>query len=387
MPRNKRKICVVTGSRAEYGLLYWLMKEIENDPALTLQIVVTGMHLESKFGLTYRQIERDGFKINVKVRINLTDDTDKAITKAAGLGVKGFGEAFTKLKPDIVVVLGDRFEILAASSAALLCRIPIAHIHGGEVTEGAYDDAIRHAITKMACLHFVSHPIYAQRVIQMGEDTKRVFCFGAPGLDRINKINLLDKKILEKEIAMKLDKDIALVTFHPVTKAKGQAEGHIRSLLDALETSQLRAVFTMPNADNENKVIYNAITKYTEKNSAKSKAFKSLGHLRYLSLLKQVGIMVGNSSSGLVEAASFKLPVVNIGDRQKGRIIPENVINCSYNSGSILKAIKKGLSNGFRNRVRQVNNPFCGVDTNKRIKNKLKSVNLVDINKKSFYEI
>lgn len=383
---QKRKICVVSGSRADYGLLYWLMKEIKKDPDLILQIIVTGMHLERRFGLTYKEIIRDGFKIGGKVNMRLNSDTDQGITKSVGLGTIGFGRVFKKIKPDIVVILGDRFEMLSAASAALLSRIPIAHIHGGEITEGSYDDAIRHAITKMSHLHFAAHQDYARRIIQMGEDPRRVFAFGAPNIDSIKKLKLLTKKELEKVLDFKLDRDVALVTYHPVTMEKGAALKQTKILLKALDSSGLRSIFTMPNADSENRVIFREIETYVRRNPLRAKMFTSLGQIKYFSLLKYVGLMLGNSSSGIIEAPSFRLPVVNIGSRQKGRIKPENVIDVAENVESIRRAIKKATSQEFRTSLKNTINPFKERSATKKIINILKIFDLRDL-KKGFFDL
>ncbi len=386
MQKTKRNICVITASRAEYGLLYWLMREIKDDPGLRLSVIVTGAHLEHRFGLTYKQIIKDGFKVDYKVDMDLSSDTDKGIIRSVGLGTEGFGKAYDKIRPDLVVILGDRFEMLAAASAAVLSRVPIAHIHGGEVTEGAYDNAIRHAITKMSHLHFTSHKDYARRVIQMGEDPKRVFNFGAPALDNINKLKLLTKIELEKDLGIKIDKNTAVVTFHPVTLKKGKAKVHIKSLLFALKRKGLKTIFTMPNADAENRAIFNEIVKYVKDNPRTSKLFMSLGQIRYLSLMRYAGLMIGNSSSGIIEAPSFKLPVVNIGDRQKGRIKARNIIDCNEDADSIIKAITRARSKRFRRALRTLINPFISRSVSERIKDVLKSVNLTDF-KKGFYDL
>lgn len=375
MRKIKRKICVVTGSRSEYGLLYWLMDEIRKDPDLTLQVIATGMHLEKKFGMTYRQILKDGFRINAKVSIRLNSDADEAIARSTGLAIIGLASSYKRLKPDIVVVLGDRFEIFSAATAALLSRIPIAHIHGGEVTEGAYDDAMRHAITKMANLHFVAHKDYAARVIRMGEDPKTVFNYGAPGLDNLRKLTLMSKKNIERSLNFKIDKDVALVTFHPVTLEKGKAQEHIKNLLKALNRSGLRVVFTMPNADAENNIIFKEIKKYVRANPMRARAFGSLGQLKYLSLMKYAALVVGNSSSGLMEAPSLKIPVVNIGTRQEGRLKAANVIDSGYTADSILRAIRKATSKKFRTIAKRTSNPFSKKDTSRNIKRVLKLYN------------
>lgn len=376
MRNVRKKICVVTGCRAEYGILYWLLREIKKDPGLQLQVIATGMHLEKKFGFTYKKILNDGFKIDARVDMELKDDTEEGVTRSAGLGIIGFSRAYRRLKPDVVVLSGDKFEILAAASAALLSRIPIAHIHGGEITEGAYDDPIRHAVTKMATIHFVAHRDYARRIIQMGEDRKFVFNYGAPGLDNIKRSKLLDKEKLENELGVKLGRDTALATFHPVTMEKGKASGYIRNLVKALDDTHLKVIFTMPNADPENKVIFREIERYVKKNPKKARAFKSLGQEMYLSLMKYTSLMVGNSSSGIVESPSFRLPVVNIGIRQKGRLRAKNVIDSKEDYKSIRNAIDRALSRAFVSSLNKLKNPFGNGTASKRIKDRLKVVNL-----------
>ncbi|MFH1428301.1 MAG: UDP-N-acetylglucosamine 2-epimerase [Candidatus Margulisiibacteriota bacterium] len=382
----RRKICIVTGSRADYGLLRPLIKEVSDDDHLSLQIIAAGMHLMSRHGFTYKQIIQDGFKIDAKVDVGLKTDTDIETAMAAGRGVTGFAGAFQRLKPDIVVVLGDRYEIMAAATAAMLMGIPIAHIHGGEVTVGAFDDAIRHAITKMAYLHFVSHKDYARRVIQMGEDPKRVFNYGAPGLDSIKALKLLSKDELEKYLDFKLDKNTALVTYHPVTMEKGSTKEQINNLLLALDKSDLRIVFTMPNADPENDIIFKKIETFVQKNPDKSRCYTSLGQLRYLSLMQYAGVMIGNSSSGIIEAPSFQLPVVNIGSRQKGRIRAENVIDTPADPSAIARAIKKALSPVFQKNIKTLKNPFGNGTASVRIKDELKGIDLSNL-QKGFYDL
>jgi len=386
MAKNKkRKICIVTGSRAEYGLLSGLMKEIRDDRSLVLQVVAAGMHLEDRFGNTYREIVKDGFVIDAKVDMKLERDDDELITRSVGRGIIGFGRAFNILKPDIIVLLGDRFETLAAASAAVLARIPIAHIHGGEVTEGAYDDSIRHAVTKLSFLHFTSHKNYKNRILRMGEDPKRVFNCGAPGIDNIKRTDYLSKNDLEKQLGIELGKDVALVTYHPTTLEKGQAKDQIKSLLRSLDQSGLRMIFTMPNADSEQLVIWNEIRRYVENNRKEARLFKSLGSIRYLSLLRYVGLMVGNSSSGIIEAPSFALPVVNIGDRQKGRIRAKNVIDSCNDANSIKNALKKAVSSSFVRSLKGMRNPFGDGHANQRIMKKIKTFDLSNV-KKKFYD-
>ena len=391
----KRKICIVTGSRAEYGLMYWLMKEIQEDPDLELQIIATGMHLSPEFGLTYKVIEEDGFLINQRVEMLLSSDTPVAIAKSMGLGIIGCADALERLKPDILVVLGDRYETLAACTAAMPARIPIAHLHGGEATEGLIDEAIRHAITKVAHIHFVATEAYRKRVIQMGEQPERVFCYGAPGLDNIRRLKLLERKELEKVIRFKLGGKNILITFHPVTLEKNSAEPQFKELLSALERFKERTkfIFTKPNADTGGRIIIKMINDFVEENSDKAIAFDSMGQIKYLSALKHIDMVVGNSSSGLIEVPSFNIPTINIGDRQKGRIKAQTVISCDPRRESILDAIKKGFSKEFRDSLKGTVNPHGDGRTSSRIKNKLKQIKLDkdelgnDFIKKNFYDI
>jgi UDP-N-acetylglucosamine 2-epimerase (non-hydrolysing)/GDP/UDP-N,N'-diacetylbacillosamine 2-epimerase (hydrolysing) len=383
-----RKICIVTGGRAEYDLLYWLMKEVQNDSDLCLQIVVTGMHLSPEFGLTYRQIEQDGFVIDVKVESVLSSDTPVGISKSIALGVIGFAEAWERLKPDLIVVLGDRYEILAAVQAALIARIPVAHLHGGEITEGSIDDAIRHSITKMSHLHFVSAQPYADRVIQLGENPDSVFNVGAPGLEAAAKIKLLTLESLEAALDFRLGNLNFLVTYHPVTLQVGQAEAGVRALLEALdEFPKAHIIFTKPNSDTEGRVIGEMIDKYVQANDLRSKSFFSLGQLRYFSTLTQVDVAIGNSSSGIVEAPSFKKATVNIGSRQKGRLKALSVIDCVEEKDSILTAIQKALSSDFQKSLKQVTSPYGTGDTSIKIKNIFKTTDLSQIIFKKFHDL
>ena len=382
-----RKSCIVTGTRAEYGLLYWLMKEIQNDPDLELQIIVTGMHLSPEFGLTYRQIEKDGFKIDKKIEMLLSSDTPVGISKSMGLGMIGFAEAYADLKPDIVVLLGDRFEIFSAASAAMIARIPIAHLHGGETTEGAFDEAIRHSITKMAHLHFTATEEYKRRVIQLGEDPARVFNVGGLGIDNIKKLKLMSREELEDSINFRLGPKNLLVTFHPVTLEHGTAEAQFQNLLDALdEVEDTKFIFTKPNADTEGRTITQMINEYISKNKYKAISFVNLGQLRYLSAMQFVDGVVGNSSSGLAEAPTFKIGTINIGDRQKGRIKAESVIDCESTKESILTARKKLYSKEFQKKLKKVKNPYGEGGAAEKIKKILKETDLTDILKKEFYD-
>lgn len=356
--KTRKKICVVTGTRADYGLLSGLLQEIKNNKSLQLQLIVTGTHLEKRFGYTYAQIIKEGFVADVKIYMHLTSDTDARIVSGVGKELNGLSRAFRKLNPDIVVVLGDRFEMLAVASAALLFRIPIAHIHGGEITYGAYDDAIRHAITKMASLHFATHREYARRIIQMGEDPRRVFTVGSPSLENMKRLKRVKKSELNAMAGFPVDRDTALITFHPVTNEKGAARAHIRHLLRALDRSGLKTIFTLPNADSEYQVIVDAISAYGRAHPRSTAIFASLGQLKYFSFMRHVGLMVGNSSSGILESPSFKLPVVNIGTRQQGRVRAHNVIDCKEDEQSIYAAIERARSARFRKSLAILHNPF-----------------------------
>ena len=385
-----KKICVITGTRAEYGLLRPLVKKIHDDSELKLQLVATGMHLSPEFGLTYREIEEDGFIIDEKVEILLSSDTSTGISKSMGLAMIGFADALQRLQPDMIVVLGDRYEIFAAASAAMIHKIPIAHIHGGETTEGAFDEAMRHAITKMSYLHFTSTEAYRKRVIQLGENPDRVFNTGALGIENIKVLNLLGKNELEHSIQFKIEDPTALVTFHPVTLENHTAQVQFQELLNALDKAEnLRIIFTKANADTEGRVINGMIDNYVEQTKHKSIAFTSLGQLRYLSVLKYVNLVIGNSSSGIVEAPSFHVPTINIGDRQKGRIQAQTVINCLPEKAEIYNAIHLGLSAEFNEAIRDVMNPYGDGDVSIKIIKEIKKVfQKNDINiKKKFFDI
>ncbi|UYF43470.1 UDP-N-acetylglucosamine 2-epimerase [Aliarcobacter cryaerophilus] len=382
-----KKICVVTGTRAEYGLLYWLLKEIEADKELQLQVIVTGMHLSPEFGLTYQTIEKE-FKINKKIEMLLSSDTSVGISKSMGLAQISFAESYDELKPDIVIVLGDRYEIFSATSAAMIARIPIAHIHGGEKTEGAFDESIRHSITKMSHLHFTATNEYKNRVIQLGEHPSRVFNVGGMGIENIKRLKLLSKDEFEKLIEFKLNIKNILVTFHPVTLENSTAKEQFQQLLDAIdELEDTNIIFTKANSDTDGRVINQMIDEYVTKNFQKSVQFTSLGQLRYLSALQYVDAVVGNSSSGLAEAPSFRIGTINIGDRQKGRIKASSVIDCEANKNSIVKAFAKLYSKEFQNSLINVKNPYGDGCASKRIVEILKNVDLKNILKKSFYDL
>lgn len=384
----KRTICVITGSRAEYGLLKPLLDDIKSDSDLRLQLIATGMHLSSEFGLTYREIEKDGFVIDRKVRIPLSLDTPKGISRAMGIAMVGLGKAYEELKPDIIVVLGDRFEILSAVVAALVSRIPVAHIHGGEMTQGAFDDSVRHAITKMSHLHFTSTESYMKRVIQLGESPDRVFNVGAIGLDNIKRLKLLSKKELEKELHFRFNKYNFLVTFHPVTLENNTSKKQFQELLNALdEQKETSFIFTKANADTHGKIINKMIDEYVSKNFYKATAFASMGQLRYLSTMRFVNGIIGNSSSGIIEAPSFRIGTINIGDREKGRIKAKSTIDCEPTKKDIRKAIRLLYSERFQKNLKKVINPYGDGNASRRIKEVLKKYDISNIIKKVFYDI
>jgi len=383
-----RKICIVTGTRAEYGLLYWLMKEVNVDKELELQIIATGMHLSPEFGNTYQQIEKDGFVINKKVDMLLSSDSEVGIAKSMGLGMIGFADAFNDLKPDLIVVLGDRFEIFSAVTAAMIAKIPVTHLHGGETTEGAFDESIRHSITKMSHLHFTATEEYKNRVIQLGEHPDRVFNVGGMGIENIKRLQLQSRDEFEKSIDFKLNKQNILVTFHPVTLENATAKEQLQELLDAIdELEKTNIIFTKANSDTDGRIINQMIDKYVAKNSDKSVGFASLGQLRYLSALQYMDAMVGNSSSGLAEAPSFKIGAINIGDRQKGRIKADSVIDCLPDKASIENAFKTLYSKEFQSALKTSKNPYGDGCASKKIIEVLKIVQHDNILKKSFYNL
>jgi len=384
---TNRKVCVVTGTRAEYGLLYWLMKEIEADKDLELQVIATGMHLSPEFGLTYKEIEKE-FVINKKIEMLLSSDTVIGISKSMGLAQISFAEAYEELKPDIIVILGDRYEIFSTVSAAMIAKIPVAHLHGGEATEGLIDESIRHSITKMSHLHFTATSEYKDRVIQLGEQPERVFNVGGLGIDNIKKLKLLGKDDFEKSIDFKLNKKNILVTFHPVTLEKATAKEQFQELLDAVDAlNDTNIIFTKANSDTDGRIINNMIDSYVINNANKSVVFTSLGQLRYLSALQYIDAMVGNSSSGLAEAPSFKIGTINIGDRQKGRIKSGSVIDCLPEKESINKAFETLYSKDFMDILRNVENPYGNGGASKKIKDLIKIFNLKGILKKSFFDL
>lgn len=382
-----RKICVVTGSRAEYGLLSGLMRAIQCDPELELQVIATNMHLSPEFGLTYKEIEKDGFIINKKVVMLLSSDTANATSKSVGLGCIGFADAYEDLRPDLIVVLGDRYELISAVSTALFYKIPVAHIHGGEITEGAYDDCLRHAITKMAHLHFTATEAYRRRVIQLGENPKRVFNVGALGIENIKHISLMTKEEFESSLnGFKLGERLLLVTFHPVTLENNTSAEQIDNLLKALDEFQrYQVIFTMPNSDTNGNIIIKRIKEYVSRQSQRAIAFSSLGIRRYLSALQFVTAVVGNSSSGIIEVPSFGIPTLNIGNRQKGRIAAESVFNCGTSKEQIIAGLNTILTPGFV--PVGMKNPYEGRNTIADILNIIKTYPLDGLIRKVFYNI
>ncbi len=384
----KKKICVFTGSRAEYGLLRPLMKEIQKDGEFHLQIFVSGMHLSTEFGLTYREIEKDGFNIDEKAEILLSSDTAVGISKSIGLGVISYSEALKRLDPDAITILGDRFEALACAIASTVARIPIIHIHGGEVTEGAMDEAFRHSITKMSHLHFTSTEEYRKRVIQLGENPERVFNVGALGIDNIKNMKLLSEKDLENALKFRFNKHNLLITMHPVTLERDTSKKHLKNLLEALdEQNDTHFIFTKANADTEGRVINQLIDDFVNKHSSKAISFTSMGQARYLSTMQFVDAVVGNSSSGIIEAPSFKIGTINIGERQKGRIKAESIIDCKPDKADIKKALTKLYSKDFRKSLKGVMNPYGDGNAASKIIRILKNFDICNMLKKTFYSI
>lgn len=385
-----KRIGIMTGTRAEYGLLKPLMQEINKDNDLELYLIVSGMHLSPEFGMTYQEIEEDGFQINAKVEMLLSSDSPAGISKSIGLGVIGFADEFQRADLDMLILLGDRYEALSAAISAMVMRIPIAHLHGGELTEGAIDEGIRHSITKMSYLHFTSTEQYRNRVIQLGENPERVFYVGALGVENIKKINLMTKEELEKSIHFEIDENTVVVTYHPVTLENNTVEEQFLNLLKVLDRNpKIRMIFTKANADTNGRIVNELIDKYAAQNSERACAFMSLGQKRYLSALKYCRIVIGNSSSGIIEAPSFGKPIINIGDRQKGRICADSVINCGYTQQEIQQAMETALTEEFENKARNCRNPYEKENTAANIISVIKDYLLNDKIKlkKGFYDI
>lgn len=383
----KRKICIITGTRAEFGLLRLLMQEVQEAPECQLQIVATGMHLAPEYGLTYKEIEQADFNIDYKVDMQLSSDSAISITKSIGIGTMGFAEAYEHLQPDLVVVLGDRFELISAVTAALIALIPVAHLHGGETTEGAFDEAIRHSITKMAHLHFVAAPDYARRVIQLGEHPERVFLVGGLGVDAIRQIQLLTREDLEESLDFKFGKKNLLVTFHPVTLGSKSSVSEMADLLKALDELQdTHLIFTMPNADTGGKELAGMLKEFVV-NRPHARAFESLGHVRYLSCMQFVDGVVGNSSSGLAEAPSMGVGTINIGDRQKGRLSADSIIQCASDFESIHNALEQLYDPAFKKLLSNAVNPYGSGGASHKIAEVIKNYPLDSLLKKSFFDL
>jgi len=383
----KRKICVVTGTRAEYGLLRWVMEGIRNSSALELQVVATGMHLSPEFGLTYREIEKDGSRIDRRVEMLLSSDSPTGLAKSMGIGIIGFADVLRELQPDMLLVLGDRFEIFSAVAAAVPARIPVTHLHGGEATEGVIDESIRHSLTKMSHLHFVATDEYRKRVIQLGEQPERVFCVGGLGVDSIVRMKLLERESLEDALDFRFGARNLLVTFHPVTLEQNSSERQMGELFSALSAlPETHIIFTMPNADTDGRALIGMIKDFVASHP-RAKVFSSLGQLRYLSCINYVDGVVGNSSSGLLEVPSFKKGTINIGDRQKGRIKADSVIDCKPEKESILKALEELYSDEFMDELKTVMNPYGEGGASEAIVAILEKVVLDHIIKKEFYDL
>lgn len=385
-----RKICVITGTRAEFGLLSGLMRLIQQSDLTQLQVIATNMHLSPRYGNTYKEIEEAGFAIDYKVPIldDAAADNASETLRVMSRAITGFAEAYDALQPDLIVVLGDRFEILAAVESALIKQIPVAHIHGGELTLGAYDDAIRHSITKMSHLHFTSTEEYRHRVIQLGEQPEQVWYVGALGVENIKNIPLLNKEEIEENLKFEISNQTILVTYHPVTLANGDGKKDIDAFLDALdEFPDLRIIFTMPNSDNGSNVIRETIEEYVSRNTTRACAHTSLGVKRYLSVMKHCTAVVGNSSSGILETPSFHIPTLDIGSRQGGRIAADSVWHCGTDSQSIVDGLKHILSAEFRQIATAASNPYEKEGTAEYIFNVISSYPLEGIMQKHFYDL
>lgn len=383
----KRKICVVTGGRSDYGLLKWLMKAIEADKDLELQVIATGMHLSPKFGFTVNEIEQDGFKVDEKIECLDASDSALDTTSAMARTMIGCSEAYSRLRPDLVLVPGDRFEIFSAVAAALVSNIPVAHLHGGEVTSGAIDESFRHAITKMSALHFVANDEYRSRVVQMGENPHHVYNVGGLGVDAIINLDLLDKEQISRSLGINFLSKSLLITFHPETATSNSAEHQIKEIIKALaDLNDTTLIFTMPNADVGNSIITDSIRNFVAQGTNRY-YFESLGQTRYLSMLSLVDGVLGNSSSGLAEAPSFKIGTINIGDRQNGRIQASSVLNCEASQSHIAIALEEMYSDGFQSRLKTTVNPYGTGGASQRIVEILKEVNFEGLIMKSFNDL
>lgn len=384
-----KKVCIVTGTRAEYGLLKPVIDKVHRSDVLELQLIVTGMHLSTEFGLTYKEIEEDGYPITSKIEMLLGSDTPVGITKSMGVAMIGFADCYDLNRPDIVVVLGDRYEMLTAATAAMVAGIPIAHIHGGELTEGVIDEPIRHSITKMSCLHFTTTEEYRKRVIQLGEQPQNVYNVGALGIENVKMVRLLDRKELEERIDFRFQHPTVMVTYHPVVLEKKSSGEQFQEILNVIDRhKEISVIFTKANADADGRIINQMIDNYVYKNRDRCKAYTSLGQLKYLSVLQFCNAVVGNSSSGIIEVPSFHIPTVNIGNRQKGRVRPGTVIDCGNNEAEIEAAVIRALSPEFNQTISDMGNPYEGEKTSETIVGEIQQSLCEGINvKKRFFDI
>ena len=383
-----RNICVITGSRSEYGLLKPLLKKISDSNDHELTLVATGMHLSEKFGYTLKEIIEDGFKIDYKVDTLINFDSPASIIESTGIGIIKFGKLFESYRPDLIIILGDRFEIFSVAYAGHISKIPIAHIHGGEKTVGAFDDSLRHAITKMSKLHFVSTMEYAKRVIQLGENPDKVFYVGALCLDAIKSTELMNKNDLEKELNFKFGKKNILVTYHPETLSSSSSKDEFSTILAALELqTKINLIFTSPNADTDGRIIIDMINDFVKKNFNRSMFIPSMGSKKYYSTLQFIDGVLGNSSSGIIEAPNFKIGTINIGDRQKGRVQANSTINCKYSITSIGKAIEKLYNKNFKEILKKIKNPYELDGASSKILEIIKNENLYKNTEKEFYDL
>lgn len=382
-----KKIAVFTGTRAEYGLLYWILKGLEKSDNVELQLLVGGMHLSPEFGYTVKTIEQDGFYISERLEFLLSSDSPVGISKSLGLAIISSAECFSRLQPDLVVILGDRFESMAIAQAAMIATIPVAHIHGGELTQALIDDSVRHSITKMSQLHFTSTEIYRRRIIQMGEQPSHVFNVGAPGIDNIKHLSLMTVDKLSESLSFSLDTPFFLVTYHPVTLVKDGAIDALSNLLSALDTFQnYKIIFTFPNADTYGRNLITLLDNYSQKQSDRVLLIESMGQVRYLSALKHASGVIGNSSSGIIEAPSLHTPTVNIGNRQKGREASQSVIQCDESFEAIKSAISKILEPNFRQAMKQYSNPYESGNASNEIVNIISSYDVSSLVQKEFYD-
>lgn len=381
-----RKICFFTGTRADYGIMSRLMRMVDDEPSCELQVIATNMHLSPEFGLTYKEIEADGIHINRKVEMLLSSDTPNGIVKSMGLATIGFADALEELSPDLVVILGDRYEMLCAAQSCLIYKIPIVHLFGGEITEGAFDDAIRNAITKLSHLHFTSTEEYRQHIIQMGEPSSHVFHVGALGVDNILSEPIMTRRELEQSLDFQLGEKFLLVTFHPVTMERNTTSEQCDNLLTALSevNKEYKLLFTLPNSDTNGRIIMSKVKEYVKRHSERSFAITSLGKKRYYSALKYTTAVIGNSSSGLIEAPSFHIPTLNIGNRQKGRARGKSVIDVPSNLSDIQAGIKKVLSPEFQIVAKNVHNPYEKANTLQNIFKVITTYSLEGLTNKTF---